>query len=233
MNEFAPYLWIADGPVVDFYGLPYPTRMVIIRLNSGCSWVWSPVQINDALAAEVEAKAGPVKYIVSPNKIHHIFLKQWSEKYPDAKVYAPPGLEERKEAEGIRFDATFGQDEKTDLPFHDEIDSVIIQGSYAMEEVEFFHKASKTAIICDIIQRHPEEAWTGFKGMLMRLNGLVGDKGSCPREWRFTFWPFGKEKARKGRDIVLSWRAEKLIVAHGTCVEEGAAAVIERALSWI
>ena len=61
MNEFAPNVWTVDGPVVDFYGFPYPTRMVVIRLNSGCSWVWSPVQINDALAAEVEAKAGPVK----------------------------------------------------------------------------------------------------------------------------------------------------------------------------
>ena len=231
MNEFAPNVWIADGPVVDFYGFAYPTRMVVIRLNSGCSWIWSPVQINDALADEVEAKAGPVKYIISPNKIHHLFLKQWSEKYPDAKVYSPPGLEERKVAD-IRFDATFGADETEPL-FHDEIDSVIVQGSYFMEEVEFFHKASKTVIICDLIQRHPDEAMTGFKGMLMRLNGLVGNNGSCPREWRFSFWPFGKEKARKARDIILSWKADKLIVAHGTCVEEGASAVIERALSWI
>ncbi len=231
MNEFAPNVWIADGPVVNFYGFPYPTRMVIIRLNTGCSWIWSPVQINDALVNEVEAKAGPVKYIISPNKIHHLFLKQWSDK-PDAKVYAPPGLEERKVADGIRFDATFGPDE-IDPPFHDEIDSVIVQGSYFMEEVEFFHKASKTAIICDLIQRHPDEEISGFKGMLMRLDGLVGDNGSCPREWRFSFWPFGKEKARSARDTMLSWKADKLIVAHGTCVEEGAAAVIERALSWI
>ena len=232
MNKFATNIYIADGPVVNFYGFPYPTRMVVIRLDSGCSWIWSPVQINDALADEVEAKAGPVKYILSPNKIHHLFLKQWSEKYPDAKVYAPPGLEERKVTDGVRFDATFGEDE-TDPPFHDEIDSVIVQGSYFMEEVEFFHKESKTAIICDLIQRHPEEEMAGFKGTLMRLNGLVGNSGSCPREWRFSFWPFGKEKARKARDIILGGRAEKLIVAHGTCVEEGATAVIERALSWI
>ena len=232
MNEFAPNVWIADGPVVEFYGFPYPTRMVVIRLNSGYSWVWSPVQINDTLAAEVETKAGLVKYIVSPNKIHHLFLKQWSEKYPDAKVYAPPGLKRRKVADGIHFDATFGADE-TEPPFHDEIDSVIVQGSYIMEEVAFLHRASKTVIICDLIQRHPDEAMTGFKGMLMRLNGVVGNKGSCPREWRFSFWPFGKEKARKARDIILSWKADKLIVAHGTCVEEGASAVIERALSWI
>ena len=196
MNEFAPNLWIADGPVVDFYGLPYPTRMVIIRLNSGCSWVWSPVQINDALAAEVEVKAGPVKYIVSPNKIHHIFLKQWSEKYPDAKVYAPPGLEERKEAEGIRFDATFGQGE-TDLPFHDEIDSVIIQGSYAMEEVEFFHKASKTAIICDIIQRHPKKSGLDSRGCLCASMVWLETKGVVPASGDLRFGHLAKKRRGK------------------------------------
>ena len=232
MNEFAPNVWTVDGPVVDFYGIPYPTRMVVIRLSSGYSWVWSPVATNDDLAAEIESKAGPVKYIVSPNKIHHLFLKQWSDKYTDAIVYAPPGLEERKESDGIDFDATFGK-EDADPPFHDEIESVIVRGSYFMEEVEFFHKESKTAIICDLIQRHPEEHATGFKGMLMRLNGLVGEKGSCPREWRFSFWPFGKEEARKARDIIFGWEAENLIIAHGICSKGGAADVIKQALSWI
>jgi hypothetical protein len=53
-------------------------------------------------------------------------------------VYAPPGLKERKEAKGIRFDATFDRDE-TDPPFHDEIDSLIFQGSYFMKSNSFIY----------------------------------------------------------------------------------------------
>jgi len=207
--------------------------MVVIRLidhpneDKPCAWIWSPIPITDALAQEVETKAGPVKYICSPNKIHHIFLKEWSDKFPDAIVYASPGLEKREVAKGVKFDARFGKDEP-EPPFANEIESVIVCGSYVMEEVEFFHKASKTAIICDLIQRFPEPT-----GIMLKLGGVVGENGSTPRDWRITFWPFGKGELRKSRDAILGWKAEKLIIAHGTCVESNASDVIEKALYWI
>lgn len=235
MKEFAPNVWIVDGPSVSFFGFLYPTRMVVIKLTEraggDCAWIWSPVEVSDAIAKEVETKAGPVKFIVSPNKIHHIFLKQWADRYPDAVVFAPPGLEKRRVAAGIRFDARFGKGEPTP-GFANEIDSIIVGGSYLLEEVEFFHRASKTAIVCDLIQRHPETS--GLKGLLMKLDGLTGENGSTPRDWRITFWPFGKTKLREARDAIYAWEAEKLIIAHGQCVEDGSAnAVIRNALYWI
>ncbi|KAL7474190.1 hypothetical protein ACHAW6_000180, partial [Cyclotella cf. meneghiniana] len=224
MNEFAKNIWTVDGPCVNFFGFPYPTRMVVVHLlqsydgdnNNGCAWIWSPVSLSDELAREVEEKAGPVKFIVSPNKIHHIFLKSWADRFPNATVYASPGLEKRRVAEGIKFNARFGMDEPKP-PFSDEIDTVILSGSSVMDEVEFFHKATKTAIVCDFIQRFPEESVTGWKGMLMKLDGLVGEDGSTPREWRFSFWPFGKEELKRCRDAMLDWKAERMIVAHGSC----------------
>eukprot|EP00580_Thalassiosira_gravida_P000623 CAMPEP_0201614216 /NCGR_PEP_ID=MMETSP0492-20130828/28176_1 /ASSEMBLY_ACC=CAM_ASM_000837 /TAXON_ID=420259 /ORGANISM="Thalassiosira gravida, Strain GMp14c1" /LENGTH=202 /DNA_ID=CAMNT_0048081423 /DNA_START=299 /DNA_END=907 /DNA_ORIENTATION=- len=197
-----------------------------------CAWIWSPITISDELAEEVESKAGPIKFIVSPNKIHHLFLKSWVNRYPDAVVYAPPGLEQRMVAADIRFDARFGEGE-TAPEFAKEIDSVIIAGSYFMEEVEFYHKPSKTAILCDLIQRHEEANMTGFKGLLMKMGGVVGEHGSTPRDWRFTFWPFGKTELRKARDAIFDWNAEKLIIAHGQCVDTGASEVIKNALHWI
>ena len=56
-----------------------------------------------------------------------------------------------------------------------------------MEEVVFFHRLSRTAIFCDLVQRHDPARITGWKGFLMRLDGLVGEHGSTPREWRATF----------------------------------------------
>ncbi|KAL3800438.1 hypothetical protein HJC23_011675 [Cyclotella cryptica] len=242
MNEFAENVWTVEGPCVDFYGCPYPTRMVVVHLqqshegdtNNGCAWIWSPVSLSDELAREVEEKAGPVKFIVSPNKIHHIFLKMWAERFPNATVYASPGLEKRGGgvADGVKFNARFGKDEPKP-PFSDEIDSVIVSGSYLMDEVEFYHRASKTAIICDFIQRFPEESVTGWKGMLMKLNGVTGEDGSTPREWRFSFWPFGKDELKRCRDSMFAWNAERMIVAHGTCVKSDATKVMKRALAWI
>ncbi len=100
-----------------------------------------------------------------------------------------------------------------------------------MEEVVFFHRASKTAIICDLIQRHSDSKISGWKGMLMRLDGLVGKHGSTPREWRATFLRRGA--ARAARDKVLSWKAERLVIAHGECARTEATSIIADALSWI
>ena len=100
-----------------------------------------------------------------------------------------------------------------------------------MEEVAFFHRASRTAIICDLIQRHSQATMTGLKGMLMRFDGLVGEHGSTPREWRASFLRRGK--ARSARETVLGWKPERLLIAHGECAEVGASAIIAKALSWI
>ena len=41
------------------------------------------------------AQLGPVKYIVSPNYEHLKFAKQWATAFPEASMWACPGLMER------------------------------------------------------------------------------------------------------------------------------------------
>lgn len=226
LEEFGPSIYVADGPTVSFYGFPYPTRMAVVRLSDGGAWVWSPVTMTDELFDSV-SNVGPVKHIVSPNKIHHLFLAEWSERFPEARVYSPPGLAKRRP--DLRFDAELG--DVPDAGWEADIDQVIFRGSMAMEEVVFFHIASRTAIICDLIQRHPEATMTGWKGMLMKLDGLVGEQGSTPREWRASF--IRRRKTRAARDKALSWKPERLLIAHGDCAQTGAKGVIENALGWI
>ena len=226
LEEFGPSLYLADGPTVSFYGFPYPTRMAVVRLSDGAAWIWSPVSLTDKLASEVEA-IGPVRHIVAPNKIHHLFLAEWANRWPEAQIYAPPGLAGRKPE--IRFTADLG--DEPDAAWADDIDQVIFRGSFAMEEVVFFHHGSRTAIICDLIQRHPEEQMSGWKGKLMRLDSLVGDNGSTPREWRATF--LRRASARAARKKLLDWKPDRLLIAHGECAQSGATAIIEKSLSWI
>lgn len=226
LEEFGPSLYLADGPVVSFIGFAYPTRMAVARLSDGGVWVWSPVALTDELANAVDA-IGPVRHIVSPNKIHHLFLKEWAERWPDARVYAPPGLAKRKP--DLSFDAELGDEPES--AWAADIDQVIFRGSVAMEEVVFFHRPSRTAIVCDLIQRHPESQMTGWKGKLMRLDGLVGEQGSTPREWRASFLRRGP--ARAAREKVIGWSPERLLIAHGDCAQNNAAEIIREALSWI
>ena len=63
------------------------------------------------------------------------------------------------------------------------------------------------------------------------LDGLVGERGSTPREWRLSF--LKRRAAREARDKVLAWNPRRLVIAHGHCASEGAPEIIERALAWL
>ncbi len=149
LQEFGPSLFSAEGPTVSFFGFPYPTRMAVARLADGNVWVWSPVALTTELAKEVQS-LGPVRHIVSPNKIHYLFLQEWTDRWLEARLYAPPGLARKRT--DLHFYAEL--DDEPSPSWASDIDQTVFRGSIAMEEVAFFHRASRTAIIGDLIQRH-------------------------------------------------------------------------------
>jgi hypothetical protein len=226
LEQFGPSLYVADGPTVSFFGFPYPTRMAVVRLLDGNVWVWSPIALTPGLADAIQG-IGPVRYIVSPNKLHHLFLQQWADQWPDARLYAPPGLARKKPA--LHFHAELGDEPSP--PWEAEIDQVVFRGSFAMAEVAFFHRDSRTAVIGDLIQRFSDASISGWKGMVMRLGGLTGERGSTPRDWRASFLRRGP--ARAALQKVLEWNPERLLIAHGLCAQSGAAQIIRAALNWI
>jgi hypothetical protein len=226
LEEFGPSLYVADGPTVSFFGFPYPTRMAVVRLADGSAWVWSPIALTPELERAVDA-IGPVRHVVSPNKIHHLFLKEWADRWPEAHFHAPPGLAKRKPE--LHFAAELG--DGPNPAWAAEIDQLIFRGSFAMEEAAFFHRPSRTAIFCDLVQRHDPARMKGLKGMLMRLDGLVGEHGSTPREWRASF--LRRAPARAARARVLAWGSERLVIAHGACAQRDATQILTRALAWM
>jgi len=112
-----------------------------------------------------------------------------------------------------------------------DIDQVAFRGSLFMEEVVFFHRASRTAIFGDLIQRFPKATASGWKGLMMRLGGIVGPQGSTPRDWRLSF--LSRNAARRAGRTVIEWKPQRIIIAHGECAISGATDIIEAALSWI
>jgi hypothetical protein len=223
---FGQGLYLAAGPAVSFHGFPYPTRMALTRASTGKVWVWSPIALTDELVAEVES-IGPVGYLVSPNKLHHLFLAEWANRWPAARLYAPPGLARRERR--LHFDALLGN--QPEAPWANDIDQVIFRGSIAMEEVVFFHRASATAIFGDLIQRLPEAMASGWRGALLRLFGLVGARGSTPYDWRLSF--LSRTLARTALRRVIEWNPQRLLIAHGECAAAGATEIIADALRWI
>ena len=217
-------LWMADGPTVSFFGIPYPTRMVVARLAGGL-WVWSPVALTPSLRDEVR-RLGEPRWLVSPNKIHHLFLSEWLDAFDSAAAFAPPGLRER------RPDIAFAGELSDALgPWGPEVEHVLMKGSVVMTEVVFFHRPSSTCLVGDLIQRHHAGVMQGWTRSAMKFDGLLGPEGSTPREWRATF--VRRSGTREALQRVLAWNSKRLVIAHGECALEDGARVLRDNLRWM
>jgi hypothetical protein len=107
---------------------------------------------------------GEVSYLISPNKLHHLFLAEWLEAYPSAKSYAAPGLKEKRP--DLRFDGDLR--EAAEPAWGNEIAQTLFRGSLAMEEALFFHKASHTLLLTDLIENFDPSTLAESFSWLMR-----------------------------------------------------------------
>lgn len=226
LSPFGPNIWVAEGPVVSFFGFPYPTRMAVIRLRNGSIFIWSPIALTPELRTEIEA-LGRVAYLVSPNKIHHLFLKQWKDAYPRSRTYALDELKKRNLAPPI--DVLL--EDAPNPEWADDIDQTIVRGSFALSEAVFFHRESRTAIFADLIQNFAPDWFKGWKGVVARLGGIVSPHPGTPIDWRSSF--VNRKPARAALDGILAWQPEKVIIAHGILVRNDGVGFIRRALPWL
>lgn len=228
-------LWVVDGPIVrmSYFGgsVPFPTRMVIVRLESGDLFVWSPTEPCDELLTQIDA-LGPVRHLVSPNKIHYEHIAAWKQAYPGAKAWASPGVRDRAASQNIEveFDADLG--DEAEPAWREDLDQLIFRGSHFMEEIVFFHRASRTVILADLIENFEPEKVGRFYGSLARLAGAVETDGKAPIDLRLTFLG-RKEEARSCLDKLLSWQPEKVIMAHGRIYKRDGARELRRAFRWL
>jgi hypothetical protein len=224
--QFGPEIWAADGPVTSFHGFPYPTRMAVIRLSDGNLFVWSPVALTDSLAASVNA-LGPVRHLVSPNALHHLFVGQWKSAYPAARLYGTRRL--RRKRLGLSFDAELS--DASDPEWAADIEQVVVHGSFALTEVVFFHRGSRTVLFADLIQNFPPDWFKGWRGFLARHGGIVAPNPGAPCDWRASF--INRRAARNSLGKVLAWPIERVLIAHGDPPTGHGAAFVHRAFTWL
>ena len=96
-------IWIVDGPVIHFKKVPFTTRMTVVRLGSGDLFVHSPTLLTPELKSEIDS-LGPVRHLISPNKIHYWWIGEWGREYPDAIKWASPGVHPSAIMQGWEFD---------------------------------------------------------------------------------------------------------------------------------
>ncbi len=205
---------------------PYPTRMALIRLSGGALFVWSPIPLDDAVRAEVDA-LGAVAHLVTPNLLHHFWLGDWKKTYPEARLYAAPGLLRRRR--DLKFDAILS--DRPEPAWENQIDQVAMRGNVVLTEIVFLHRASRTAIFGDSLQNFPPDWFKGWRGVLARWDGLVNPDYGAPRELRVTFWRRGL--ARRSLRRILDFAPERVLIAHGEMARENGTEFIRKGFRWL
>lgn len=226
LDAFGDDIWLLRGDPLRFFAIPFPTRSVVVRLGGGGIWLHSPVKGSPERFAAVDA-LGPIEHLVAPNTLHHLYVPDWQAHAPQARAHAAPGLL-RKRA-NIDWYAELG-DSPPDA-WRDEIDQLVFGGSKLIDEVVFYHRASRSLIITDIFQNHdPEEDgwfWRGVK----RLVGVLGPEGGAPVDWKWSVRD--RDTARAARDRMLAWPFDRVVLSHGLCITDNARARVESAYAWL
>jgi hypothetical protein len=226
-------LWIVDGPLIQF-GMPwpklsFPTRMTVIRLAGGNLFIHSPTPLVPELRNEIERTGTPC-WIIGPNRIHYWWIPEWRAAFPGADVYLAPRVREQASSH-ITFDG-LPLERESGYPWDAELATLPIAGSY-MTEVEFFHYASRTLVLTDLVENFEPQKLGSIVMRWITWFGRVQDPdGQMPRDMRLTFAK-QRPQLRAAIEKMIAWGPERVILAHGRWYDENGAAELKRAFRWI
>jgi Domain of unknown function (DUF4336) len=209
---------------------PYTHRAVVLRLNDGSLFILSPVQLTPDIRIDIDT-LGIVKYLVSPNHLHHLYLGDWGQAYPDAKLYASPGLAPK------RKDLTFYKILSTNTPepeWAGQIDQCMFgSGNGWFDEIVFFHRASRTLIFTDMVMDFDPANFSSLSRVTTRWNQMYQH---TPRGVQFAHI-FDKASLRNSLETVRTWKPKYIIVAHSPwlCVEgeDQVTTFLDSAFDWL
>jgi hypothetical protein len=204
-------------------GFRFPARMSVLPLASGTLALVSPIPIDDSLAREIAA-LGEVRFLIAPNLLHHLYLAGASERYPNARVLAPPGL--RFKRSDLRIDATL------DAALPDELAASIevlhIAGAPTFDEYTIFHRSSRTLVVTDLVFNVRADGPQAHLVLFMvGCHGLLAQS----RVWRIGIKD--RPAARESVQAILALPFETLVMAHGEIVRVDARAKLAHALRWL
>lgn len=224
-----PECWVVDGPAIRFYGMPFSTRMTVVRLADGAVWIHSPIRLTETLGATIRA-LGPVKALIAPNWIHYAYVNDWAKAFPQAGVWAAPGVVERAKSRGMTLRVDHGLDAAD--PWAGEIRTLLVKGSPVHREAVFFHRRSQTLILTDLIESFEPRRLPWWFAAVTRLAGIAHPTGKMPPDMRMTF-RCGRADLRSAVETMIGWAPERVIVAHGRWFARDGVAELRRAFGFV
>ncbi|MBX2865056.1 MAG: DUF4336 domain-containing protein [Leptolyngbyaceae cyanobacterium MAG.088] len=211
-------IWVAEQPL-RYFGLNVGTRMTVIRLSNSELVVISPIQASDTLIQQL-SELGKVKHIIAPNLYHYLFAAEFKQLYAKATFWTVPGLE-RKQPE-LAIDQIIEGNTKNLWPGLDCLSfsgfrTLSLNGFDSLNEYVFLHIASRTLILTDAAFNFDES----FPIATRLITQVIGGYKRLSPSLLEKFATTDKAKVRQSVEQILTWDFERVIVAHGSIVEQG------------
>ena len=144
--------------------------------------------------------------------------------FPDAKTFICPGVE-RKRPE-MRYDRLL--DDTAPETWAGTLDQVLVSGHSFIREVVFFHRATGTLILVDLVEYFtdatPHANWQ--LRLWWKLVFRTWNRPTIAPEYRFGWRD--RAAARAALRRILAWDFRRVILAHGDLIEADARAVVAK-----
>lgn len=175
--------------------------------------VHSPVELNAHTLKQLR-ELGTVRYVVAPNKLHHLYVANFMKSFPRALLFIAPGLEKKrtdlKNAEILK--------NSEEYPWSPFIKHHVVSGVPICNEVILFHSESRTLIVTDI-GLHIGDNNSFYTRLAFKAMGMFGKFGWSSLEKRL----FIKDYKKFDTSVleILKWDFDKIILSHGDVVRSG------------
>ena len=214
-------LWHATQPL-RFGPLSLSTRMTVVRLQDGSLWVHSPISPTTDLVDELAA-IGRVRWVVAPNRSHHLFFLPFLAAHPSAEGFIAPGLATKRP--DLRHFPGF----PAAAPWRGELTAFAIEGLPVLNETVWFHPATGTLIVTDLLFCFSTEN----RGLTKLVARLLGVHGSLGMSRTMKLLVKDKTAFRTSVAPLLALPVTRIIVAHDQIIGDQCTSRLARAFAWL
>lgn len=203
-------IWVTERPVW-FSGVRLRSRTTIVRLAGDALWVHSPGPPNDEVCAAIDT-LGKVRWIVVPNRFHHLGAPAMAARYPAAIVVGRKSAEARNP----KVRVTLSTDHSEYVGATPELLPMDLKGVPFLDETLFFHSASGSLIAADFLMSAcARDHWTWR--LAARVWGRYGQAKTPPDvRWNTRASAAAAESIAQLRGLPL----QRILVAHADAISE-------------
>ncbi len=213
-------LWTASAPL-KLAGAEIGTRMTIVALDDAGLALISPIPIDDALAAQIDA-LGTVRAVIAPNQMHHFYLLDALKRYPEARCFMADGVEKKI---GTRPAGAADLGDEPDPLWKGVLEQIFVGGIPILNEFVFYHARSKSVILTDLCF-HYDPPPGGWSGIFLWLDGAYGKLAMS----RLIGWVTkDRPAAREAIAKIMAWDFDAIVVTHGFNIPSGGKARFDEA----